>query len=151
MIDLIDKIKINSTPDKIWDTLIFFFKSTDNYKLWHKDHISCYWKKGQDFSPGSILIAEELIHGKKHKLAFKIVSINRESLLMEYKMLFPFSIISSGGYFKLISYDKETEFIAQLGFRLGFLLEKVFKRQVESLKEHLKEEGQNIKKFIENT
>ncbi|MFC2138307.1 hypothetical protein ACFLTE_09040 [Bacteroidota bacterium] len=149
MIELIDKIKINSTPDKIWDTLIFYFKSTDNYKLWHKDHISCYWKKGKDFSHGSILIAEELIHGKNHKLEFKIQSINKENLLIEYKMLFPFSIICSGGYFKLISYDKETEFIAQLGFRLGFLLKILFKRQVEGLKEHMKEEGQNIKEFIE--
>ena len=147
--ELIDKIRIKSTPDKIWDTLIFFFKSTDNYKLWHKDHISCYWNKGKDFSPGSILIAEELMHGKKHKLAFKIKSIDRESLLMEYRMLFPFSIICSGGYFKLILYDKETEFIAQLRFRLGFLLKILFKRQVESLKEHMNEEGQNIKEFIE--
>ena len=54
MIEIIDKITINCKPNKVFDTLAFYFQSTENYKLWHKDYILCYWKKGKDFLPGSI-------------------------------------------------------------------------------------------------
>ena len=148
MIHLVDKITIKSTPDKIWETIVFFFQNTENYKLWHKDHISCYWKKGKEFSIGSVLIAEEYIHGTRHELGIKIISFKKDNL-MEYKMLFPFSIICTGGYFKLVINGNETEFIAQLSFRLGLLLKLFFKKQTEGLRNHMKEEGQNIKEFIE--
>lgn len=148
MIKLVDKIRIYSAPNIIWDRLIFFFQNTENYKLWHKDHISCYWKKGKDFLPGSILIAEENIHGTKHKLEFKIIEYKRDSIL-KYKMLLPFSIICSGGHFITISKGNETEFIAQLNFRLGFLLKVLFKKRIEAIRVHMEEEGQSLKGIIE--
>ena len=79
MMELIDKITIKSKPDKIWDTLVFFFQNPENYRLWHKDHISCYWKKGKEFSPGSVLISKEYIHGSKHRLGFRIQSIKKDN------------------------------------------------------------------------
>ena len=150
MIKIVDKIVINCTPDKVNDTLVFFFQSSENYKLWHKDHISCFWKKGKDFSPGSILIAEEYLHGTRHKLGFKMLSLKKDHIL-EYKMLFPFSIICSGGLFKMISLGNETLLIAQLSFKFGFLLKVFFKKQIESFRIHMKEEGLNIKGLIEKT
>lgn len=132
----------------ICDVLISFFQSTENYKLWHKDHISCYWKKGKDFEPGSIFIAEEYIHGTRHKLGFKIINYKRGDIL-EYKMIFPFSIISSGGQFRLSAAGNQTEFIAKLNFRLGFLLKVIFPNKIKALSTHMNEEGQNIKYRIE--
>jgi len=149
MTELVDKLTINSTSDRIWDVLVFFFQSNENYKLWHKDHISCYWKRGKDFLPGSILIAEEYIHGAKHKLGFKIIN-NIKDHILEYKMIFPFSIICSGGQFKLIAKGSETVFMAQLNFRFGFLLKALFKNRIEALRIHMKEEGLCIKNIIEN-
>jgi len=145
---IIDKIEIDCTPEKVFDTLVFFFRATENYKLWHKDHIACYWKKGKEFSPGSVLMAEEYIHGKLHKLGFKIINFKKYDIL-EYKMLFPFSIICSGGQFRLALKNDKTEFTAQLNFRLGSLLKALFKKEMEALKNHMQEEGENIKGFIE--
>lgn len=59
---IIDKTVIDCAPEKVFDTLVFFFRDTENYKLWHKDHIACYWKKGKDFSPDSVLKTEKYIH-----------------------------------------------------------------------------------------
>ncbi len=148
MTEIVDKITICSTPDKIWDRLVFFFQGTENYKSWHKDHVSCYWKKGKDFLPGSILVAEENIHGAKHKLGFKIIDSKRDSFL-NYRMLFPFSILCYGGCFKMIPMIYGTEFIAQLDFRAGGLLKVVFKKKMDALRIHMKEEGQNIKGMVE--
>jgi len=148
MLEIVDKITIKSTPDKVYNTLVFFFQSTEHYKLWHKDHISCRWKKGKDFSTGSILIAKEYIHGTIYKLGFSIIRCEQNSGF-KYKMLFPFSIICSGGSFKMVSKGTDTEMLAQLNFRFGFLLKVFFKNTIESLQNHMKEEGLNIKEMIE--
>lgn len=141
---------IDCLPDKIFDTLVFFFQDRENYKLWHKNHISCHWKKGKDFSPGSVLIAEENLHGTLHKLGFTITSCRQNSML-EYRMLFPFSLICRGGSFEMIPKDDGTELVACLSFRGGVLLKRLFRKNIESLRTHMKEEGQNIKLFIEKT
>ena len=148
MIELIDRITIDCTPNKVYSTLVFFFQNSENYKLWHKDHISCYWKNGKDFSPGSVLIAQEYLHGTVHKLGFKIIS-NKPDICFDYKVLFPFSLICSGGSFQMIPKGTETEFVAKLNFRFGSILQILFKRNIDSLKLHVKEEGISIKEIIE--
>jgi len=51
----------------------------------------------------------------------------------------------------MISKGKETELIAQLNFKFGLILKLFFKKKIESLRIHMKEEGLNIKGFIEKT
>ena len=148
MIELVDRITIDCTPNKVYSTLIFFFQNSENYKLWHKDHISCFWKKGRDFSPGSILVAQEYIHGTAHKLGFKILN-NKPDSFLDYKVLFPLSFICSGGSFQMVPKGSKTEFVAQLNFRFGSILQILFKRHIESLGLHVKEEGLSIKEIIE--
>lgn len=148
--EIIDRITIESTPENIFSTLIFFFRNSENYRLWHQDHIACYWAKGKDLSPGSILTAEEYIHGSPHKLRFKLLSYKKNKFVT-YKLLFPMSLISSGGFFKLIPKGNKTEFVAQLKFKFGTLLKWLFKEKLEALRIHMKEEGENIKKFIEES
>ena len=147
--EIADKISINSSPDRVYNALIFFFQNSESYKLWHPDHISCYWKKGEDFSSGSVLIAKEYLHGKPHKLGF-IITNYKQDCLFEYKTLFPFSIICPGGDFEIVPKGKETEFVAKLNFRGGKLLKMMFKNNIEQLEKHMKEEGENLKKFVES-
>jgi len=146
--EIIDKITISAPPQKVYDTLVFFFRSADNYRLWHRDHVSCYWKKGQDFSPGSVLIAEEYLHEKVHKMGFKIIT-REPGKRLGYKMLFPFSLICSGGSFSMIPKGEETELIASLRFRNGFLSEKHFRKNIEAVRQHMKEEGIALRDIIE--
>ena len=148
MTQLVDRITIECTPDKVYNTLIFFFQSSENYKLWHKDHISCHWIKGSNFSPGSVLIAKEYLHGIALKLGFAILS-NESGNYFDYKVLFPSSILCSGGSFRMIKTGGKTELVAQLNFRFGLILNFLFKRILDSLKIHMKEEGISIKNFIE--
>lgn len=150
MLEIVDKITIKCNPSAVYNTLLFFFQSSEHYKIWHKDHISCYWKKGKDFHPHSVLIAEEYLHGSPHKLGFKIIK-NQPDQFLQYKMLFPFSLLCYGGFFKMVPKDSETEFTAQLGFRYGSLLKILFKKEIESVKNHMKEEGVNMKEIIEKS
>ena len=145
---LVDKITIDCTPNTVYRTLVFFFQNTENYKLWHKDHISCYWKKGKDFSPGSVLIAKEYLHESALKLGFKILD-NKPGIYFDYKVLFPSSLICSGGSFRMTPTGTKTELVAQLNFRFGFILNMLFKRIIDSLRIHMKEESIAIKGLIE--
>ena len=145
---LVDTVTIDCTPDKVYSTLVFFFQNSENYKLWHKDHISCYWKKGKDFSPESVLIAKEYLHETAFKLGFKILN-NKPGIYFDYKILFPSSIICSGGSFRMTPIGTKTELVAQLNFRFDFMLNMLFKRIINSLRIHMKEEGIAIKGLIE--
>ncbi len=150
MIEFVDKITIDCNRDKVYSTLVFFFQNSSNYKQWHKDHISCHWKKGKDFNSGSILIAKEYINGTAFTLAFKII-INKLDISLDYKVLFPFSLICPGGSFQFIENGTSTEFIAKLNFRFGSILPVLFKRHLDSLRLHIKEEGISIKAIVEKS
>jgi hypothetical protein len=148
MFEIADKTVIFCTPQKAYSKLVYFFQSTAHYKEWHKDHISCYWKRGIDFSINSILYAKEFLDKIPFILGFKIIKndLNKEIL---FKMLFPFSMICRGGYFTFSSNDITTEMAAQLEFRGGNIIRKIFKKEVETIRTHMREEGLSIKRIVE--
>jgi len=72
---LTDSIKSKTTPESIFNFLTSIVDD-DSYRAWHKeDHVSLRWLKGQPWVEGSVIYAEEYIHGKLHKLKFKITKI----------------------------------------------------------------------------
>ena len=147
MLELRDSITINQPPEVIYE----WFKNNfvKDYKKWHpKDHILAKWLKGKGFEPGSVLYAEEYLGDEIEKLTFKLTK-NIPDSLIEYKVLFPESIICSGGSFLFEPQAKGSTFTATLTFRFGFILSKFFAKRVNTLKRHMKEEGENLKKMLE--
>ena len=147
MLKLQDSIIINQPPEIIYR----WFKNNfvKDYKKWHaKDHILAKWVKGKGFEPGSVLYAEEYLGGKIEKLTFKLIR-NIPNNLIEYKVLFPESVICSGGSFLIEPHGKGSRFTATLTFRFGFILSKFLAKRVNTLKRHMKEEGENLKKMLE--
>ena len=72
---LTDSIKIKTTPEKIFEFLTGIVDD-ESYRAWHQeDHVSFRWLKGPPWTEGSVIYAEEYIHGKLHKLKFKITQI----------------------------------------------------------------------------
>ena len=69
---LTDSIEIKTAPEKVFG---FFFHLVDDesYRAWHPDdHVALRWIKGHPWEEGSVVYAEEYIHGKLHKLKFVI-------------------------------------------------------------------------------
>ncbi len=149
MLEIIDRILIKSSPEKVYNALINIFKSSENYKKWHKDHICCSWRKGNDFQKNSVLYAEEYLHGIPHKLYFRIISSSPPNSF-HYKMIFPYSLVISGGSFLINKIYDDVEFKATLSFRFKFIISTFFKKILESIKTHMKEEGETIKMLIED-
>ncbi len=148
MITLTDSIEIKVTPEKVfaWLTNI---KNREDYLAWHPDHTDCIWLKGEPFQVGSIVYFEEYLHGELHKLKFLCTKIvpNR---LIEYRPLFPWSF-----FMPKCSFAMEPRkggsciFTATINLRAGPLFRKFGGKRLDAIKQHMKEEGENLKKILE--
>jgi hypothetical protein len=153
MITLRDSIEVKATPEKVFEWLVQRFKDKQSYQAWHPDHVDIRWIKGEPLQEGSIVYAEEYLHGDLHKLKFRITKIvpNR---VIKYRSLFPLSILAPGNTF-LIEPKGENSciFTAMGSLRLpGWLFKKLHKRhehKIEATERHMKEEGENLKRALE--
>ena len=154
MIKLKDSIEVNATPEKVFKWLVQRIKDQESYQAWHPDHVNIRWIKGKPLQEGSILYAEEYLHGDLHKLKFRITRVvpNR---LIEYRSLFPLSILSPGNRF-LIEPTGESSciFTATGSLRIPrWLFKKLHKKhehKIEATEQHMKEEGENLKRILES-
>jgi hypothetical protein len=107
------------------------------------------WIKGGPFQEGSVVYFEEYLHGKIHKGKFICTKVipNR---LIEYKPPFPLSVFFPKNQFiiELID-DGNCIFTATGILRMGPLGKKLSRKQVEGVKRHMKEEGENLKAILE--
>jgi len=142
---LTDSIEIKTTPENIFQ---WFINIEKNYKSWHPDHISWDWEDGELFQIGSKAIVKEYIHGKVHSLKSIITNIKKNELI-EYNFLFPTSIIVKRGSFIFSNTNSSCIFTATLTFRFGKIFSKLFKKQMEAMIKHMKEEGENLKRLLE--
>jgi uncharacterized protein YndB with AHSA1/START domain len=148
MVTLTDSIEIKTTPEHVFNWLTNI-KTGKDYQAWHPDHVDCRWTKGEPFQVGSVLYFEEYLHGEMHKLKFLCTKVvpNR---LIEYKPSFPWSIFMPKSQFVMEPRgEKACVFTATISFRAGSLFKKLGKKRVEAVKQHMKEEGENLKKILE--
>ena len=150
---LTDSIDVQATAREIFNFLTGIVDD-DSYRAWHsQDHVRFEWIKGEPWVEGSVIYAEEYIHGKLHKFKFKILKIVPDQRI-EYtpvsrfiRMFFPkneFLIEQKSGF---------CSFTASGTYRVGWIGKTLFNRAVEkglsSVKKHMQEEGENLKRIIE--
>jgi len=153
-VTLTDSVEIKTTPDKIFD---FFERlvDDDSYRIWHpQDHVAFRWLKGKPWEEGSVVYAEEYIHGKLHKLKFIVTKVvkNKE---IEYS---PSSWFLRKYFPKNSFHIKPKEetciFTASGTYRVGWIVRTFAKNKLErglsSVRKHMKEEGQNLKRILES-
>jgi len=151
---LTDSIEIKATPEKIFNFLTDIVDD-DSYRAWHtNDHVSFRWLKGQPWAEGSVMYAEEYLHGKLHKFKFEVTAIVPNERI-EYtptsrfiRKFFPKNefIIEPKG--------ESCLFIASGTYRVGWIGKTFFGKAIEkglaSVKKHMQEEGENLKRILES-
>ena len=148
MVPLTNSIKIKGAPEEIFNALIKVFSSEKYYKLWHKNHKTCKWLKGKPFDKGSVLIAEEYLHGKLHKM--KLIATNVEkNKKIEYRLAFPTSFVCPKGSFIIEKQEDYSIFTANLYFRFSKFLIRYAKDRVDAVRIHMKVEGEKLKEIVE--
>jgi hypothetical protein len=150
MLVLQDVVEIPAQPATVF---AWFRNLESNYRNWHPDHVNCRYAKGRPFETGSVLSVQETLHGRQHKLRLKLTSIEPNRSIA-YR-------IAPGlnGRFLLA----ETEFGCQLEaeIRIGWrvpifgwvvdrLVRRVFDASLDALRIHMREEGQNLSRLLDN-
>lgn len=151
---LTNSVHINATPEKVFD---FFLHLVDEekYRAWHPDdHVTLRWIKGDPWHEGSVVYAEEYLHGKLHKLRFRIdkVVANREIAYSPSSRFLRFFFPQNR--FFIEPKESGSVFTATVCFRVGWLFRTFAKHKLEfglsCAEKHLKEEGENLKKILES-
>ena len=149
MIILRDTVEIKASPEQIFE---FFIHFKENFHAWHPDHVECRYLNFEGTpEEGSVIYIEEYLHGKLHKLKLHITEIEPNSWI-EYK-----TFLSTKGVFIIEPRGANSLFTAELhvGTRiplLGSLVDRFMRillsRQLEGMKQHMAEEGQNLKRIL---
>lgn len=150
MITLRESIEINANAAEVFGSLVGAFSSSESFKAWHNDHVECQWLNGIPFEVGSVLYVEEYLHKRLHRLKFVSTKLDPDRVI-EYKPLFPASIVCTGGSFVIDEKDDYCIFYATLSFRMGWLFSLFAGGRVAAIKKHMKEEGENLKMIVEST
>ncbi len=153
-VTLTDSIEIRTTPEEVFGFLAGLVDDA-SYRAWHPaDHVAMRWTKGRPWEEGSVVYAEEYIHGKLHKLQFVVTKVvpNRRiqyaptsRLLRRY---FP------GNAFSVQPSEQGCVFTASGIYRVGWLVRTFAKGRLEKglacVRKHMKEEGENLKRILED-
>ncbi|MFC1481406.1 SRPBCC family protein [Candidatus Neomarinimicrobiota bacterium] len=153
MIILEDSIEVKASPEQVFDWLAQRMMDKESYRAWHPEHVDIRWIKGEPMNKGSVVEAEEYLHDILHKLVFRITKVDRPSLI-EYRPLFPLSIISTGNRFMIESSGEGMcTFTAwgKIRFPLWLFnnMHKAHPAKLAASKRHMKEEGENLKQAVE--
>ncbi|MDI6603456.1 MAG: SRPBCC family protein [Patescibacteria group bacterium] len=144
MITLKHSTEIKTTPENIYN---WFKNINKNYKKWHPDHVKWINETG-GLGEGDIVYYEEYVHGKLHSNRSKITKIE-ENKKVEFKNLFPVSIICPKGSFSIEQKGETCIFTATFFIRFGWFFSRFAKQRLDAGKEHLREEGENLKRLLE--
>lgn len=150
MILLRDEIRIDATPAQVFDWLAHF---QEHYLAWHPDHVECRYLRGSSIlEPDAILYVEEYLHGDLHRLKLRATKVIPDSRL-EYTAGF-----GTGGAFEVQPREGGVLFIAKVTIGLGVpglgslldrMMERMLAGRIEAMKQHMAEEGENLKQWLE--
>jgi len=149
MVVLKDSIDIEAPCEKVYQFLTAL-RDTESYRAWHPEHVAMRWVKGEPFQQGSEVYFEEYLHGELHKATF-VCTRAVPGRLIEYRPKFPWSLFNPRNSFEMEPAGKNgCRFTATIRLRVGPLFKKLGKKRMETVRRHMKEEGENIKNTLEN-
>lgn len=149
MISITGETTVN-VPAK--DVFNFLVNIDSLYKIWHpKDHVFCKVLSGSLAKKGGRFHFLEIIGGFPLYLTARITDV-RENEYLEYVPAFPFSLLKTGkAYFRVerIS-ENQSKLTAYVEYG-GKLMDGIanFLVKTSSAKKHIKEEGENLKRYLE--
>jgi hypothetical protein len=95
-----------------------------------------------------VVYAEEYLHGKLNKIKFVCTEMipNR---LIKYRLVFPLSFLGKNMFIIEPNGQQSCTFTAKGMMRSGPLYEKLARDSIEATRKHIREEGENLKKILE--
>ena len=141
-----DTIRIRATPEQVFA----FFETMDaNYLRWHPDHRLFRWEEGRGLREGVVFYFEEEIGGKvmKKRVVFTRIEPNRHiEFTFENRLL---RFVLPRIVFRTEPEAGGIQFIAELHIRTGPIGAWLNRREFNAVRQHMREEGENLKRILE--
>lgn len=141
-----DSTRIGTTPNAIFG---FFEEMERNYVAWHPDHLLFRWVSGRGVNQGTVFYFEERIGGKllKKKVVFtRIVPGQHIEFTPTFWLL---KLFLPRLLFRIVEEPEGCLFTAELHLRMGPLAARLNKRELDAVRLHMHEEGENLKRLLE--
>lgn len=152
-VTLTDSIEIKTAPERIFE---FFAGIVDDesYKAWHEaDHLGFQWLKGEPWREGSVMRADEYLHGKLHRLKFKVTQVEPGRRIEYAPTSRLMRIFCPRNEFIMEPKGDRCLFTATVTVRIGRIGKVFFKKAIDgglaSVRRHMREEGENLKRILE--
>jgi hypothetical protein len=141
-----DEILIQTTPDRIFE---FFEGMEENYTRWHPDHQLFRWATGRGVQEGVEFYFEERIGGQQmnKRVRFTQVEPNRHLEFAPTNGLI--RLILPRLLFKIEPQGDQCRFIAEIHIRTGPIGARLNKREFDAVRQHMRQEGENLKRLLE--
>ena len=141
-----DRIWINAPPEAIFS---FFEAMETNYLRWHPDHRLFRFEQGRGLREGVVVYFEEVIGDKvlKKRVHYTRIVPNRHIEFTFVKGLF--RLFLPRMVFRMEPQDGGTLFVAQIDIRIGPIGAWLNRRDFQRVRQHMREEGENLKQLIE--
>lgn len=150
MISLRDSVEIHTTADQVFAWLDSMPRE---YRAWHPDHVACRVIHGSMCEVGSEIECEEYLHGKLHSLRLrltKVVPDKRLEFVIERMGKGAFEVQTNTGSVKFVAeLDMGTDYPI-LGPLFDFIFSFFFRQRIDAMRQHMAEEGINLKAILES-
>jgi len=144
MLLLRDSVSLDAAPDRVWSWLIGL---ADHYTEWHPDHLEAEWERGEPTRVGSVLRIVEILGGHKEELRLKLTVVEPPRRFA-YRILGVHRAVIAGGAFEIAPVEQGCVFTATLRCRGGRLVARVFRRRLATLRVHMSEEGEQLRRLV---
>lgn len=144
-----DSILVHASPAAVFA----FFEGMDQarYLAWHPDHKLFRWTRGQGLAIGNQFYFEEVIAGKLLKKNVVFTRIDAGTHIEFAPTFWLLRLFLPRLVFRLEAVDGgRYRFVAEIFLRTGPIGARLRRREFDAVREHMRVEGINLKRFAES-
>lgn len=143
---LTHSVQIKAPHQKVYDFLLHY---KENFPLWHSNGQECRYLTEGPLGVGTLIYEEETLHGKLYKFKLRITRLKPNERI-DYQIL----SIGHGAFIIEPKGPDSSIFTAEIHFGSGLsliddLISPFMAEQIEAIKEHMANEGKNLKRILE--
>jgi uncharacterized protein YndB with AHSA1/START domain len=140
--------RIEASPERIF---AFFMDIEAQYVAWHPDHITFRWIEGEALHEGSVAYYEERIAGKVKRMKVRYTRVVPNRYIEFVPASRPFRLLLPRMSFAVEEQQDGASLLrAQVHVRIGPLGRRLNRRELEAVERHMKEGGENLKRWAES-
>ena len=142
-----EEIAVSAGAETVFN---FFENMAAHYTDWHPDHLEYQWIKGHDCRVGNEFRFVETIGGIRKAQTMRFIEIIPGAMLA-FAPVNPFiRLLMPRLSFHMTPHSsKSCTFTAKIQLRVGPIAARLNKREFDAVKQHMYEEGINLKRMVE--